>query len=305
VRGRVRSGRVSPAILVLVLVAFAVGAAASLLAGAATASNPGPQHYSELIFPLWEIEAALLVLIFGGVGLLLYVRFAGGSQPLPSRMAVTAVVGILVAILFLIVLQNLGHGGSGFGGGGSGGGSSGGTSPLNATNGTSNASGLPGGGSFLLLGPSTPPWTLFLVVAVVAVVLSVLVTSPVWWRALSHRRSPESPVPSAEAVARVRGALEDATAALDAGGDLRSVVVRLYAAILERVGPAVGDVDGSTPEEIRAIHLIRLGVRPEAAEVLTRSFEEARYSSHLISATAVRRVTVALREATEDLDRAS
>jgi hypothetical protein len=304
VRVRNRSGRVGPTVLVLVLAAFAVGAAASLLAGASTSSSPQNQHYAELIFPLWIIEAALVLFVFGGVVLFLIVRFASGSAPLPSRMAVTAFVGILVAVLMLILIQNFAHSGA-LNGSGSGNGTSSGSNPSNNSNGLSNGSGIPGGGSFFLLGPNSPPWGLFVVVAIVAVVVSVALTSPYWWRALGRRRVPEGAILSPDAVARVKVALEDATDALDAGGDLRTVVIRLYAAILARVGPVVGDVDGSTPEEIRAIHLVRLGIRPGAAEVLTRSFEEARYSSHLVSEEVVRRVTTALREATEDLDRAS
>jgi hypothetical protein len=301
-RRRSRSARVSPAVLVVVLAALAAGAAASLLASTPPATTPGSTHYSELVAPLWEVEAAIVVLVFGGVALFLFFRFRAGSAAVPGRMAVTAVVTLLVAVLLLLVLQHAAFGSAGAGSGGNNPSSSG-TPPANSTNGTTNSTVIPGSGSFFWLGPSVPPWTLFAIVAVVAVVLSVLVTSPIWRRALSRWGGAEPGLPSPAAVTAIRGALSDATDALDAGGDLRTVVIRLYATILAKIGPTVGSVDGATPEEIRASHLVRLGIRPEAAEVLTRSFEEARYSSHLVTDVMVARVTVALREASADLER--
>ncbi len=302
-RLRSRTGRVSPAVLVLVLAALAVGAAASLLASAPRTTGSGSTTYAELVFPLWEVEAAMAGLVFFGIALFLYSRLSSGSAPMPARMAVTAVTTILVAILLLLVIQHVAFPNGPSPSGGNGSVSTSGNSPINTTNATTNASNIPGGGSFLWLGPSLPPWTLFAVVAVIAIALSVGVSSPIWWRALSRRDRSEPGVPSAASVAAIRVALDDATQALDAGGDLRTVVIRLYAAILEKIAPAVGDVDGATPEEIRAGHLIRLGIRPEAAELLTRSFEEARYSSHLVTNAMVERVTIALREASADLDR--
>lgn len=297
-----RSARVSPAVLVLVLAALAVGAAASLLASAPRTTTPGTSHYAELVFPLWEVEAALVVLIFGGIALLLFSRVRAGSAPIPGRIAVSAVVAILVAVLLLIVIQHAAFpNGPSYGGQGPA--SPGGTPPANSTNLTTNSTQIPGGGSFLWLGPSAPPWALFAIAAGVAVALSVGVTSPIWWRALARFGRSEPGVPTPAAIAAIQVALAEATEALDAGGDLRAVVVRLYAVILAKIGPTVGDIEGATPEEIRAGHLVRLGIRPEAAEVLTRSFEEARYSSHLVTDETVARVTIALREASADLER--
>ncbi len=302
-RVRNRGGRASPAILALVLAALAVGASASLLAGAATSSSPQPQHYAELILPLWIVEAALVGLVFGGIALFLFVRVAGGGSPIPGRMMVTALVALLVALLILFVIHTVAYPNSTTTGGSSSAGSTG-SSPANSTNVTHNGSGLPGGGSFLQLGPSTPPWALFAVVGGIAAVVSVGVTAPIWWRAMRRRTAAGSAIASPEARARVKQAIDEASGALESGGDLRTVVIQLYGSLLLRLGPAVGNVDGATPEEIRASHLVRLGVRPAAAETLTRSFEEARYSSHLVSDVTVQRVTIALKDASEDLDRA-
>jgi hypothetical protein len=303
-RLRSRSARVSPAVVVLVLTALAVGAAASLLASAPRSAAPSSTHYAELVFPLWEVEAAIVLLVFGGIGLLLFYRFRSGSSPVPGRIAVTAVVSLLIAILLLLVFQHAVFGNALMGSGGSSHPPSSPT-PGSGSNSSSNSTVIAGSGSFYWLGPSVPPWTLFAIVAGVAVVLSVLITSPIWRRALAAWREPEAGVPSPASLAAIRVAISDASDALEAGGDLRTIVIRLYAAILEKVGPTIGDVDGATPEEIRASHLIRLGIRPGAAEVLTRSFEEARYSSHLVTAATVARVTAALRDASADLERAA
>jgi hypothetical protein len=302
-RRRSRSARVSPAVLVVVLGALAVGAAASLLASAPRSTTPGSTHYAELMLPLWEIEAAIVLLVFGGIGLLVFFRARSGSSPMPGRIAVTAVVALLLAVLLLLVFQHVAFG-NGVTGNGGNSHPTPSPAPGTAPNTTSNSTMIAGSGSFYWLGPSVPPWTLFAIVAGVAVVLSVLVTSPIWRRALAAWRESEPGVPSPATVAAIQLAVTDASEALAAGGDLRTIVIRLYATILERVGPTIGDVDGATPEEIRASHLVRLGIRPEAAEVLTRSFEEARYSSHPVTAATVARVAAALRDASADLERA-
>jgi len=298
-----RSGRASPSIVALVLIALAVGGAASLLSAAAPSNNSGSNHYAEILFPLWVVEAVFLALMGAGLVFLLYQRAQGGSA-LPNRAAVTAIVAILVAVLVLIALQSLAQSSSPSSGGGLAPSLPAGSTPTNSTNGTTNSTVIPGSGSFLLLGPNAPPWGIFVVVGVVALVVSLLVTSPVWMRALGRGRDRDGTGASVAEIAAVKGALDEASRALDAGGDPRAIVIRLYAAILVRIGPSVGDVERSTPEEIRAVHLVRLGIRPSAAAELTRSFEEARYSSHPVTPEMVARVTTALREASEDLDRA-
>ncbi len=298
---RDRSGRVSPGIVVLVLVALAVGGAASLLAAAAPGNVTPSSQYSEIAFPLWVVEAVVVVLIALTAFFLVRAR-SGSNATVPNRVAVTAIVTILVAVLVLLAFQSLSHLGNGSGSGGTASTGDSSTGTTNSTNATTNASVVPGSGTLLFLGPGTPPWAAFAAVGGIAFVVSLLVTSPYWARAFRRGRDRDEGA-SAEEIAAVRDAVEDASRALESGGDPRSIVIRLYSTILVRIGPSVGDVDRATPEEIRAIHLVRLGIRPSAAEMLTRSFEEARYSSHPIPPAMVDGVTNALREASEDLDR--
>jgi len=67
----------------------------------------------------------------------------------------------------------------------------------------------------------------------------------------------------------------------------------------------VGSVDPETPEEIRSLHLVRLGISREASESLTRLFEEARYSTHPLGPEAAERATEVIRSAEADLSRAA
>jgi hypothetical protein len=87
------------------------------------------------------------------------------------------------------------------------------------------------------------------------------------------------------------------------GADAREVILALYATLLARLRPMVGGMDTSTPEEIRAVHLERLGARPEPARTLTRLFEEARYSAHPMGPESSRTAQEAVRAVLDDLDR--
>jgi len=70
---------------------------------------------------------------------------------------------------------------------------------------------------------------------------------------------------------------------------------------MARLEPKEGIGTYQTPEEIRQAHLIPLGVRPEAAEHLTRLFEEACYSSHSMNAEALQVARESIRVAEYDL----
>jgi len=298
-RGAAPSRRSSPVLIVIVLVALAIGAAASLVAGAATAAgfHSGPD--GELVVPVGVLEAAFLVAFGLVVGLILWVRLSSTSS-VPGRMVVGALVVLLVGILFVVVLQAFsGAGGFGMSGGGNSTASGGNGSPPPPTNVTL---GGPGG---VLTPLHVPAWTVFVVVIGIALIVGGLAVPRLWgaWSA-RDRDGPSSRRATPAEVAEVRGALATAAQALATGTEPRDVIVALYATMLARVGPLVGGVDADTPEEIRSLHLVRLGIRASAAQTLTRLFEEARYSTHPMGSDASERATAAIAEALEDLDRA-
>jgi hypothetical protein len=295
--------RISLVLLVLVLTALAVGAAASLVAGAASAAPLSPHTFSELYLPAWAVEAGFLTILVVGICLLLYNRLTSPTVGVPGRLVVTALVTILLAIVLLLIMEAVaGPGGLlGPGGGGSGGNGTGSMNnpPPTQPNGTL----PPSSGQFVIFGLHIPSWLPFVLIAAVAVAVCVAVSYSVWGKVAAHRsRAPDRRL-TARDVAEVRSALSAAASELGEGGEPRTVVIGLYGALLVRVARIVVGLEGETPEEIRAQHLLRLGIRAGAAESLTRLFEEARYSSHPMGADAATRAREAIAEAIADLDR--
>jgi hypothetical protein len=302
------SARPSLVLLLILGIALAAGAAASLLIGAATAPGaPASPSTSVVYFPDWLLAYTFLAAIVAIAGFLVIRRVSGGAAPVPGRIAITLLVTILLAVMFLAATRVLVTGGPG---------PSGKVSPVGAnnstttgggtTNKTANASCTPAvcaGG--LLWSPHLPGW--FPYVILVAVVLVAVAVAIPQVRLFLSDRDERRALRSSRggAATAVQSALERADQDLAGGTDPRAVILALYQSVLEHLQPKVASVEIETPEEIRAKHLIRLGIRPVAAESLTRLFEEARYSSHLMSADAAANVRRAVQEALEDLARSS
>jgi len=205
------------------------------------------------------------------------------------------VIGVLVTLVVLVGFVVLLH--QFFGGSPS-------STPANATtNGTSSTptspQNLANGSSGVPVVLHLPSWSLFAAVAVIAAV-AVAVVFPRVRSYLAERREGAPPPDATEAT---RAALGHAAGRLAAGTDPREVVRELYARLLDRIEPLAGDIDPSTPDEIRTGPLRRLGIRADAAESLTRLFEEARYSTHPMGPEAAERATRAIRRAEADLER--
>jgi len=286
--------RPSVVLLVIVLVALVIGAAASLVAGAAAAPpfHSGPD--TEFTVPVGVFEAVLLGILLVGAGLGIWVLLGTPTRALPGRFAAFGLAAILVGVVFVVLLQVLGSGAGGFYLLAP----SNGTTPTGTpTNDSTNLSLNGPGGTF---GPLVPSWALFVVVAVVACVVAA-VALPSFW---SHRRRiGREPPARRRSPPEVEAALATAAQRLAEGNDPRQVILALYGALLRRVDPMVGGVDPHTPEEIRRLHLVRLGIRPSAAETLTRIFEEARYSTHPIGPASAAEAREAIATARADLDR--
>ena len=291
--------RASRVLVVVLLVALAVGAAASLILGAATGPSGPPVKVSQLVVPSEWVGYASLAFFGVVIVLFLYQRLTGGSSGIPHRFVVNFLVVLLILLLFLVVLRAFnGAGVAPTGAVGTGGNS---TGPPPSPNGSANLTPVTNVAPFLI--PALPGWALFAVVAVV-VVFAAAVALPAARTALRARRSERGQRRSeAATIDRVRVALEGAARQLDLGEDPREVIVRLYGQFLGRLSPVLGWVDAETPEEIRSRHLLVLGIRPSAAETLTRLFEEARYSSHPLGPDHLARARAAIEAALEDLDR--
>jgi hypothetical protein len=290
--------RSSPVLFVLVAVALAVGAAASLIAGVAASSafHPGPA--TELLLPTWLIGVIILLLFAGVLGLVIYVRLHAGPASTQARFAVTGMAVLLVGLLF-VVLLHYGSSGGGF--------TLGGGAPPTNPGGPGNDTGgnnLTGpGGQISFLSFKLPPWALFAGVAVTLLVVAAVALPRAWAYAAARRREGVPGRRTAAEVEKVRSALATAARELQEGSDPREVIIALYGTVLDRVGPLVGGLEVQTPEEIRVQHLVRLGIGAAPAETLTRLFEEARYSSHPMGPDAAEQAVAAIAEARGDLDR--
>lgn len=293
-----------PVVLVVVLlVALASGAAASLLIGAATAHGAAPAPANLVIVPSSILETAIVVACFAVVGFLIYRRLTGSTVSVPNRAVVTALTAILLGILIVAALRTWGGAGPSQSGNVPSTGSGNTTTvPTNVTTNATCSTAVCAGG--LIWSPSLPPWLPF-VILVALVLIVVAIAIPQLGAYLADRRAGRTArAPAGPTAAAVQEALQRAQRELDLGEDARGVILALYLAVLERLAPMVGSVEVETPEEIRARHLVRLGIRPRAAEALTRLFEEARYSSHPLTGESAERGREAVEEALADLARA-
>ena len=290
-----RPSRVSWVLLVAVVAALAVGAAASILVGAATAPPSSSGPVSLIYLPPWFLTLASFgFLAFFGISFIL-MRLQSGTKFGPSQFAVRVLMVVLVAIVFLLAV----HAFSGSG-----------VVSTNATGQNSTGSTPPpSGGSHYFNGtggvdvwPGLPPWLPFVVLAGV-VLLVVIIVAPGVRGYLEDRRGGKSNAVNPTDIAKVRAALAQAAKDLDEGHDPRDVILGLYAGMLARLQPMALGLDASTPEEIRAGQLERLGVRRGPARTLTRLFEEARYSEHPMGSGSSRAAQDAVREVLADLDR--
>lgn len=294
--------RVSPVLLVVLAAAMATGAAASILVSATSGPPPSSNTGNEVYLPLWVFFVGVFA-IFAFVLIVWVVsRLSDPSKGTSNRALMNGLIAILVISLVVVGLRVFAFGGPPAPV------SACGTSctPTNTTtptsSGSANTTNVSGVGAYDLF-PTVPDWVPFVVLGFVVLIL-VTVAVPQTRRYLSERGDRLTPPHTTGAEPTgVRSALHRASAELDLGADPRTVVLGLYAEMLFHLRPMVGSVETVTPEEIRTSHLVRLGVRPEAARTLTRLFEEARYSTHAMGPEASATARRAVHETLEDLDR--
>jgi len=257
------------------------------------------------VFPPWVVSGAIIGFTFAIVLPILYARLRtkGGGGPL-TRPYLTAGAAILLAgIVAVAALHVLGGSGGGFPTVNSGGGSNS-SKGVSTNNSTSNLS--PVGGPGGVLAPfkiQLPSWSLFVLVSIAAIAVVIAGLPPLADYLQDRRENRNLRSRSAEVAALVQRALKQTALDLEGGLDPRATILALYATLLIRIEPLAMNLDRSTPEEIRQLHLTRLGIRAPAAQDLTRVFEEARYSSHPLGPEQATRAAAAIRAAEEDLAR--
>jgi hypothetical protein len=285
----VRTGRL---LLLLIAVGVVVGAAAVLLVGPTPKLPPAPSTGGELwiSLPFWAVGLlALLPIVVGFAGVLMR-RRTEGSVRFPLRVIAVVVTSLMVVLVLLLVFRGSGGGGVVYI-----------ITPApphnNTTSNTTNGTGTPLGGATAGTFWSIPAWAVAVGVAAVVGLGAV-----VGWLSLRPERGSGPKPPPLTADPEARAALSAAAGDLERGADPRTVILRLYARLLSRVGPWTGDLAPWTPEEIRVGNLAAIGLSGPSVEALTRLFEEARYSSHAMGPEAANRAVQAIRLIEREID---
>lgn len=273
-------------LVVLLLLAVVVG----LTAGSLVKASPFPPAaaHSDLISSV-EGVLVLVILGFAGLGGLVVLAimnrgrgmFGGQTAALAAGLVITALlVVIILAIGALFTPQGtLTTAPVGNGTGPPGGGT---TPPGGGPNGTGNSTGANGTALAPPPAPVPPlslPLLLGMLAAVIALVLvlPMLLKKPSWGEDASDAQGPS--------VNLVKG-LEDALAALRTGEPetAREEILRAYGLLLRELKDhRMGHLLSATPREIEERMVTRLSLSRGSARGLRELFEEARYSTHLMS----------------------
>lgn len=288
-------GRI-PAVAWILVLTVLVGVAAALVSRPVQPVAPSTPSIGALTWSQLTEIGTIGILVVVGVFLALSLRdVRGRSSPLPPRLIATILVVLLLGVVFVEVAGFV-H-----------------LSPIpaagNSTNSSRPSGGYPTNSSNvtvpLLKLPwiTVPAWVGFAAIAVIALAVVVLLVPILVARAAVRRRA-QSEVGHPAAAARQ--ALEATLTRLATGDsvDAREAILALYARLLDLVGPRLGNIEPRTPREIERDAIGMLGIQARAAEELTETFEEARYSTHAMTISAVDRARRALSDAIEDLSHA-
>jgi hypothetical protein len=281
-----------PAVAWVLVLAVLVGVAAALLSRPVGPLGPSPPAYGPLSWNHWGELLAILALVGVGAWLFVLLRDSTRRVPIPGRVVATILVVLLIGVLFVELAGFVHYGplpstGNSTGAGGGAPGTSNGTGNSNAT---------------LFGTPSVPlpAWVGIAAVLGIALVAAVLLVPYAVRRMEFRRRTQEEPAAPAEEAQRALREALDRLRSTD-GSDARATILALYSRLLQLVGPRLGDLESRTPREIEGDSIAALGVRPGVARDLRETFEEARYSSHPLTADAVGRAQRALADAISDL----
>jgi hypothetical protein len=300
-----------PALFVLLGASVTIGGVAGLLSRTYEfPMSPGRPDYHTLpdIWP-WILATGLALLTLWA-GWRLWQSLGSGTDWSGRRAGIWAVVFVLLFLVALVLLLRLaagpGSGGAFFNpcspsghlapppGCATTGPTNNTTQPRNAT------SPSPGTPSGPFSSSSPPPLSrsvlLLLFAPVVVAVVSVWVLTR-HGRARSPRRpaagSPETPLPGPTRLEQDLQGVRDALL-LDDRALARRRIREAYVRLLEEVGPALPRVDVLTPREVEGEMARRWCLTSPASLRLRTLFEEARYSSHAMTAAEARQAAESL-----------
>jgi Domain of unknown function (DUF4129) len=287
---------------ILLLLAVGFGVVVAVLATPIT-SEPPPVASAPITGTLVPTILALLIVgwLFAALGVHILRVASEGRFRFPGR-AFAAIIIILLLLLAFVGIAHILPGGSGTGNT---------TLPPGNTTGSGMSNPSRNGNGNNSLYPTTVgplpgiDWLTWAVLGgiVLAISLGVLLA---WffWPSGRGLEGEESDRADAARLARLRAELESSLRKLedDPNADPRAVIQALYHRLLLAAGPHLPLVEASTPREIAQTMEAELGAAPEHAELMTRLFEEARYSTHPMDRSSAERARTALRALLADLD---
>ncbi len=279
-------------IAILLVLAIVAGVGASLLVGRVTPPSP---RAGELIVELPPSVWGLLFLsplLAAALGIAVQRALSDGVVP-RRKLLVQALLFIAIVLLLVWILQRATPGSgvvqysSPFSGAAN-------NTTTHPSNGTGSSPSGPNGTAppTQIYTLSLPSWSLDAFVVAVVATVGVLAVPGMIARLVDRRRRGPPPPPFDRA--KVAASFTEALEAIQRGEDAREVIVRLYVALLPTLVPKVGDVEPLTATEIRDRLVSDLGLPPQATDVLTHLFEEARYSTHALGPTAADRCREAI-----------
>jgi hypothetical protein len=264
-------------VAIFLLLAVAVGIAAALLTTPAPAAPGATTTNGSVFLPFWVILAALGGFFALLMAVIVIARLTVGAGGMPLRFSLIVLVAFAVGLGFVVLVHYVTTSGTigSF------------TLPQNSTShGTSPPPNPPVGNLTPGQNNTSPQFQGFDLSGVaewiglgLLLVLAIAVAGPI--ASAFGPRTPDVPSPSS-ATPATRAVFAEALAKLDAAAeptDPRLVMIRLYARLLERVGPSLDNVESATPREIERACVERLQIDAPTAARLRRLFERARYST--------------------------
>lgn len=291
-------------IAVLLILAVGLGILAAVLAHpsapAPTPTTPGGSGLLAGRGIALDVSVGIMALLFGWLGWEAYVRLRDGRIGFPTRFLVLILalllLGIAFVVLFHVVSVQIGPGTGGAGAQNSTAGGGSGQPPPNVTQ-------LPNGTLGPLpappVGPAGISWVDLGLVALagssaVGAILLILYRGTV----AEGETDAEAPEPVPALRNELLAALDRMRAEADM--DPREAILDLYRRLLAVLEPRLGSVGPYTPREIEHLLVAEAGAAGRPAAELRELFEEARYSTHPMTAAHRDRARQALEEILAD-----
>ena len=275
---RRRAAALPRPVAIFLLVAVAVGIAAALLSSP-TPSTPAPTttHNSEFV-PFWVILAVIVSFLVLLISVVVLARLSTGGVGIPLRFSLIVFAAFAVGLAFVVIVHFVAPGGPGLlltpQGNSTSTGATGAPPGPGGGNNTSNM----GNATTLLPGVDLSGLAVWIGLGLL-VIFAIAVAAPLAAVMTNRREEEPEPEPASHAVRKVFAEALAELVTPEEPTDPRRIMVRLYARLLERVGPSIDNLEAATPREIERACVQQLHIDPATSARLRHLFEQARYST--------------------------